>query len=1368
MKDLTHYFNSPKDEDVSKSQCTSQNSNTNEPVENKELPTKKRKLSLSKSKAKREKNKPALKESSSDVYETKSGNNLKTDVIKDDNAAPVDNKKRKRQQDHNTSCKKIKVSKSIKLSNKKSDLKSSCNDVEDHGQIKDTSNKEKNSLVNVEDRSLIVNKHDTCNSIPVGELVVHTKGKKRLKKNSLTKSDIEITSKVKEKVHGKDSSESTVEQPLDSEKSPDSSRKSLFSYFNSTNGSTSKVAKSSKLSNRKCDINLDGKSVENKDKIKGTLKKVKGNLSNAKDKYPLDEEIENDDSKPCDEQILQSKKKKCLKTKLFSESDNETSIKQKESACLSISGLEQSVNEKSPDSSRNSLFSYFNKVDKETALKQKPEKIKVEVLVHLPPNDGKKPNRRSLDKLPFTSKSKMRKNKIKLENSDVIEVVCSEEIVDENIPVNINAQMSPKLETQVNTVVKENDPSKIIQSNLASIFVSKKDKQNVPLKNAEIEVPDIKSLPNNEKRIVGSVEKHSQKKTKLQNQKISNNLDKSNKNCPSSKENVKDVLSNDPKLSKPLKINIPKNKSEEINTKKLKNHKMSSDLHGFVKSASQTLVETKSSSKEVSSEVKEEINLISPKSSNKKSQDSSLRTPTKNVSDNSTNDLKTPKKKSSTLNGYFTPKSRNSNCKEKSSEEKSYKNPNSSSPWVMKVRISRASNPLSDSEEDSKDSIQVIEQKKLNSQIKSETHENDEVIENDNSSIVVIDDGDGDEDDGDSLKNSQKNNKRKTLPRSAKRLKLTSSDEEKKVESPKPPVKLWPFFQKGKARPLKEAPVDEAKLRAKMLFLESGVPEVIKRKVENVRNEALVGQPAPFPTVSHVTQNNAWDGINVPMCRLPPPCSVSTSLQPPSPSASWDTLISRIDPEEPEIPVFQRPGTGDVKAFLEQLKEEEPKTEVKALFKKLKEYKSKADSTVWTDVYKPTKAADMVGNSESIKKLKTWLETLKNRRRREGSESSGDEFVNDDSDGEGSTVNNMAVLTGPCGCGKTSAVYALANELDCKVLEINSSCNRSGKRILAEFSESTQSHQVERAQPLNGLFNNQKTVKMKKKKKSKLSTEAKTEKTSLILVEDADLLFPEMDEGFVPALASLAANSKRPLILVTNSQQAPHLERFNNTQLLQLTFSRPKPAKLGLWLRLVGLVEGVMMTAEQASQLVEWSDCDVRRCLLQLQLMVHSNNSEVRESLTESQLWWRWPAQYQLQYELPTLLEPEETVSPPIADKKELIKQLQSVSSTTSRLAVLDVLSSRSRLRPCNTGDVCPVAWRGRCVDSTSVTPPCDLAVDATTCQLVDWLAHVAARDLPSDSTRTGRTVQEARWLSVLRQGEQMFMSGVAMTAQQP
>lgn len=34
-------------------------------------------------------------------------------------------------------------------------------------------------------------------------------------------------------------------------------------------------------------------------------------------------------------------------------------------------------------------------------------------------------------------------------------------------------------------------------------------------------------------------------------------------------------------------------------------------------------------------------------------------------------------------------------------------------------------------------------------------------------------------------------------------------------------------------------------------------------------------------------------------------------------------------------------------------------------------------------------------------------------------------------------MNNMAILAGPYGCGKTCAVYAIANELDCEVKQIN-------------------------------------------------------------------------------------------------------------------------------------------------------------------------------------------------------------------------------------------------------------------------------------------------------------------------------------------
>lgn len=45
-------------------------------------------------------------------------------------------------------------------------------------------------------------------------------------------------------------------------------------------------------------------------------------------------------------------------------------------------------------------------------------------------------------------------------------------------------------------------------------------------------------------------------------------------------------------------------------------------------------------------------------------------------------------------------------------------------------------------------------------------------------------------------------------------------------------VKVWPFFQKEHNQQTKELPVDEEKLKAKLMFLESGVPDVLKRRVQ--------------------------------------------------------------------------------------------------------------------------------------------------------------------------------------------------------------------------------------------------------------------------------------------------------------------------------------------------------------------------------------------------------------------------------------------------------------------------------------------------------------------------------------------------------
>ena len=86
----------------------------------------------------------------------------------------------------------------------------------------------------------------------------------------------------------------------------------------------------------------------------------------------------------------------------------------------------------------------------------------------------------------------------------------------------------------------------------------------------------------------------------------------------------------------------------------------------------------------------------------------------------------------------------------------------------------------------------------------------------------------------------------------------------------------------------------------------------------------------------------------------------------------------------------------------------------------------------------------------------------------------------------------------------------------------------SSLQILSMLAEATKSQQVRRDADKKGLnFSGVKSSSQTDK------TAQKKMKTALILFEDIDLVFDDLDDGLYSALNTLSQQSKRPIIMTT-------------------------------------------------------------------------------------------------------------------------------------------------------------------------------------------------------------------------------------------
>jgi replication factor C large subunit len=130
----------------------------------------------------------------------------------------------------------------------------------------------------------------------------------------------------------------------------------------------------------------------------------------------------------------------------------------------------------------------------------------------------------------------------------------------------------------------------------------------------------------------------------------------------------------------------------------------------------------------------------------------------------------------------------------------------------------------------------------------------------------------------------------------------------------------------------------------------------------------------------------------------------------------------------------------------------------------------------WTEKYLPKKIFDVQGHDGTIEKLKSYVVNFK---------------------------KGAVLAYGPTGCGKTSSIYAIANDLNYEILEVNASDLRNKDKMLSVVGGSAGQM---------SLFSRGK----------------------VILVDEIDALSGMKDRGCLQALVKIISTSSWPIILIAD------------------------------------------------------------------------------------------------------------------------------------------------------------------------------------------------------------------------------------------
>jgi len=212
------------------------------------------------------------------------------------------------------------------------------------------------------------------------------------------------------------------------------------------------------------------------------------------------------------------------------------------------------------------------------------------------------------------------------------------------------------------------------------------------------------------------------------------------------------------------------------------------------------------------------------------------------------------------------------------------------------------------------------------------------------------------------------------------------------------------------------------------------------------------------------------------------------------------------------------------------------------------------ESLPWPEKHRPKKLEGLVGNRETIRTLKSWVEEWLSR----------------------IPSKRAALLVGPPGTGKTASVGALANDLDMELVEFNSSDKRNKDSI------ETLVWRAASQQTLDG-------------------------RPRLILLDEVDGLSGTSDRGGVGAILRVIKDSVHPIVMTANDPDSPRLKDLMKVCQVY-NFEIIENDDIEKILKHILSENNVSVSKETLDEIVEGSGGDLRAAISDLESQVRSGS----------------------------------------------------------------------------------------------------------------------------------------------------------------